>query len=94
MVEIPSSECCAISELPNSWTIEGPELFSVRESKRERDRASERERVSEREREEKKERERGPELLNSWTIEGPELFLVQKGGMGETDRQRVRSCVW
>lgn len=29
MTELPSSECCAISELPDSWTIESPELFEA-----------------------------------------------------------------
>jgi len=27
--KIDESECCALSELPNSWTIESPELFQV-----------------------------------------------------------------
>ena len=29
MTERPASECCALSELPNSWTLESPELFKV-----------------------------------------------------------------
>ena len=29
--EIDASQCCALSELPDSWTIESPELFEVSE---------------------------------------------------------------
>jgi len=32
MTPIDNSQCCDLSELPNSWTIESPELFEVAKS--------------------------------------------------------------